>query len=78
MNKEVGHDVLIVFPGDGRVSGKVSDFPQFSNKDALQLVDIEHKANGLSAPSLCERWCITHRVCPCVCVYVFLCHSVRL
>jgi hypothetical protein len=44
MNKELGHDVLLVFPGDGRVSGKVSTFPQFSNKDTLQLVDVEHKA----------------------------------
>ena len=71
MNKELGHDVLLVFPGDGRVSGKVSTFPQFSNKDALQLVDVEHKANGLRAPSLCERWCIS--VCVHVCVSVSFC-----
>ena len=78
MNKELGHDVLLVFPGDGRVSGKVSTFPQFSNKDTLQLVDVEHKANGLRAPSLCERWCISVCVSMCVCVCVFLCHSVCL
>ena len=71
MNKELGHDVLLVFPGDGRVSGKVSTFPQFSNKDTLQLVDVEHKANGLRAPSLCERWCIS--VCVHVCVSVSFC-----
>ena len=75
MNKELGHDVLHVFPGDSRVSGKVSDFPQFEKKDAHQLVDVEHKANGLRTPSLCERWCM---LCVCVCVCVSVSFRVSL